>query len=87
MKFFSKVVGFICSSFLLLSPALVQANDSSRDKEIADRFAKCDINHDGKLTRDEANGCMPRIYSNFSSIDSANKGYVTVSEIQAMVNR
>jgi hypothetical protein len=30
---------------------------------------------------------MPRIYSNFSFIDSANKGYVTVAEIQAAANR
>ena len=66
---------------------LAIADDASRDKEIAERFAKCDVNHDGKLTKEEANGCMPRIYSNFSYIDSTNKGYVTVAEIQAMANR
>ena len=71
----------------MLVPLVVHADDASRDKEIAERFAKCDTNHDGKLTKEEANGCMPRIYSNFSYIDSANKGYVTVAEIQAMANR
>ena len=71
----------------MLVPFVAHADDASRDKEIAQRFAKCDTNHDGKLTKEEANGCMPRIYSNFSYIDSANKGYVTVTEIQAMANR
>jgi Ca2+-binding EF-hand superfamily protein len=64
-------------------PFLSHAADSGMDAEIAARFAKCDVNHDGKLTKEEANGCMPRIYNNFSYLDSGNKGYVTVAEIQA----
>jgi len=87
MKSFVKNTFCIALSSLLMIPLLVQADDASRDKEIAERFAKCDVNHDGKLTREEANGCMPRIYNNFSYIDSTNKGYVTVAEIQAMANR
>ena len=63
------------------------ADEASRNKEIAERFAKCDKNHDGKLTMDEAKGCMPRIYDHFSYIDSGNKGYVTVAQIQAMADR
>lgn len=66
--------------------ALAQGN-ASRDKEIAERFAKCDTNKDGKLTLSEAKGCMPRIYDNFSMIDVQGRGYVTVAEIQAMANR
>ncbi|WP_128113563.1 hypothetical protein [Polynucleobacter necessarius] len=62
------------------------ADDASKNREIAQRFAKCDINHDGKLTKDEAKGCMPRIYDHFSYIDSGNKGYLTVSEIQAVAD-
>ncbi len=87
MKSFSKQIIFVGLSGLLAVPLLVLADDASRNQEIAERFAKCDTNHDGKLTKEEANGCMPRIYSNFSYIDSANKGYVTVAEIQAMANR
>jgi Ca2+-binding EF-hand superfamily protein len=63
------------------------ADEASRNKEIAERFAKCDKNRDGKLTMDEAKGCMPRIYDHFSYIDSSNKGYVTVAQIQAMADR
>lgn len=72
---------------LALSPVLSYADDASRNKEIAQRFAKCDTNHDGKLTKDEAKGCMPRIYDHFSYLDSGNKGYLTVAQIQAVADR
>ena len=72
---------------ILAAPLLAHADEASRDQEIVERFAKCDTNKDGKLTKEEAKGCMPRIYNNFSYIDSSNKGYVTVAEIQAMANR
>ena len=80
---------FLTLAFFLLlaAPILAHANEASRDQEIVERFAKCDTNKDGKLTKEEAKGCMPRIYNNFSYIDSSNKGYVTVAEIQAMANR
>jgi Ca2+-binding EF-hand superfamily protein len=87
MKNLSKFIILTGLNSLLLVPFVVHADDASRNKEIAERFAKCDTNHDGKLTKEEADGCMPRIYSNFSYIDSGNKGYVTVAEIQAMANR
>jgi len=87
MKSLIKKIISIALSSLVAIPLLALADDVSRDKEIAERFAKCDVNHDGKLTREEANGCMPRIYDHFSYIDSSNKGYVTVAEIQAMANR
>ena len=74
-------------SSCIFMPLLAHADDASRNKEIAERFAKCDVNRDGKLTKDEAKGCMPRIYNNFSYIDSSNKGYVTVAEIQAIADR
>ena len=84
MKITSLALAF---SVLLATPILAHADEASRDQEIVERFAKCDTNKDGKLTKEEAKGCMPRIYNNFSYIDSTNKGYVTVAEIQAMANR
>jgi Ca2+-binding EF-hand superfamily protein len=72
---------------LAFLPLNVSADDASRNQEIAERFAKCDTNRDGKLTMNEAKGCMPRIYEHFSYIDTANKGYVTVAQIQAMASR
>jgi Ca2+-binding EF-hand superfamily protein len=63
------------------------ADNSVLNKEIADRFASCDKNRDGKLTKQEAKGCMPRVFDHFSDIDTDNKGYVTVSQIQALASR
>jgi Ca2+-binding EF-hand superfamily protein len=79
---------FIFSSIAgLVICTMAYADNSMRNKEIADRFASCDKNHDGKLTKEEAKGCMPRIYDHFSFIDSDNKGYVTVAQIQNMASR
>lgn len=80
----------ILSSFILLassiSPSLSYADSASQNQEIIERFTKCDTNKDGKLTKEEAKGCMPRVYNNFSYIDSANKGYVTLAQIQALAS-
>jgi Ca2+-binding EF-hand superfamily protein len=84
---------FVKNALILVACALsalplnVSADEASRNKEISERFAKCDTNRDGKLTLAEAKGCMPRIYDHFSYIDTANKGYVTVAEIQTMASR
>ena len=84
---FAKNILFLAIGALSSLPMAALADDASRNKEIVDRFAKCDKNHDGKLTMDEAKGCMPRIYDHFSKIDSGKKGYVTVAEIEAVASR
>ncbi|QWE01335.1 hypothetical protein FD967_04715 [Polynucleobacter sp. JS-Mosq-20-D10] len=83
-------IGSLCligtAAFMFLAvPAY--ANEASRNKEIQERFAKCDTDRDGKLTMVEAKGCMPRIYDHFSRIDEQGRGYVTVAQIQAMADR
>ncbi len=85
--YFAKNIFLVAACALSSLPMSAHADDASRNKEIAERFAKCDTNRDGKLTLAEAKGCMPRIYDHFSYIDTANKGYVTVAQIQAMASR
>ena len=87
MKILISNLGLASTTALLLMSTPVFADDSSRNQEIQERFAKCDTNHDGKLTPNEAKGCMPRIYDHFTRIDQQNKGYVTVAEIEAMAAR
>ena len=82
----TKYTNLISAILLILITAPAHADDASRNKQIRERFAKCDTNHDGKLTRNEANGCMPRIYDNFSMIDQQNKGFVTVLEIEKIAD-
>ena len=55
---------------------------TGRAKEIAERFAAADKNHDGKLTLEEARAGMPRIAAAFDKIDVDNKGYLTLEQIQ-----
>jgi len=87
MVLFPKNLSALAALLLCFTPMQSFADDTSRDKEIQERFAKCDTNHDGKLTLNEAKGCMPRIYDHFSRIDTQGRGYVTATEIQAMADR
>jgi Ca2+-binding EF-hand superfamily protein len=84
MRLLITELALISAAACMLVAAPSYADDASRNKEIQERFAKCDINRDGKLTLEEAKGCMPRIYDHFSRIDQQNRGYVTVAEIEAM---
>jgi len=87
MHIYLKNLSALTALLLCLTSMQSFADDTSRNKEIQQRFAKCDTNHDGKLTLNEAKGCMPRIYDHFARIDAQGRGYVTVAEIQAMADR
>ncbi|HQR83825.1 MAG TPA: hypothetical protein PL192_02760 [Polynucleobacter sp.] len=82
MRTISQSICMAGAAAVLLLPLPSIADSASKNQEIAERFAKCDTNKDGKLTPEEAKGCMPRIYDHFSYIDSDNKGYLTVTQIQ-----
>ena len=47
------------------------------------RFAEADANHDGKLSREEAQAKMPRLAQHFDEIDTGKTGYVTKDQVQA----
>jgi hypothetical protein len=71
-------LGLACAfSALATDPPL-----TGRAKEIAERFAAADKNHDGKLTLAEAKAGMPRIAEAFDKIDTENRGYLTLEQIQ-----
>jgi len=79
---------FVWVSLSLLSAAHVLAAEpalTGRAKEVAERFAAADKNHDGKLTLEEAKEGMPRIAAAFEKIDTENKGYLTLEQIQEVV--
>ncbi len=50
---------------------------------LVQRFATANVTHDGRLTRQQAQGGMPMVARNFDSIDIEHKGYVTLPEIRA----
>jgi hypothetical protein len=72
---------------LFLALAWPAGADTSRDEQIAERFAAADTNHDGKLTLAEAEAGMPRVAANFSKIDADGSGTVTLAEIEALADR
>jgi Ca2+-binding EF-hand superfamily protein len=49
------------------------------------RFAAADKDRDGKLTREECQAGMSRIYKGFDRIDADQKGYITLDQIVAFV--
>lgn len=51
--------------------------------EITKRFTKADADQSGTLTLSEAQNGMPRVAKNFSAIDSAGTGAVTLDQIKA----
>lgn len=79
---------------LLLVPAIaaaapqVDANSPQAQrmlKMLDQKFADADTDHDGKLTRAEADAGMPRVAAHFSDIDSSGQGYVTLDQVKAYV--
>ncbi len=83
--FWERAAFFVAVGFFGLAHAA--GADTSRDEEIAERFASADTNHDGQLTLAEAEAGMPRVAANFTKIDADKSGTVTLAEIEAMANR
>ena len=84
----------IYSNLLILSIALTAIAPASAqtaamiNRMIDSRFASSDTNRDGKLTKVEAKaGGMDRVVANFDQLDPKRRGYVTKSQIKAMVAR
>ena len=53
--------------------------------QLAARFAKADVNGDGRLTREEAQQGMPRIYAHFDEMDAGKNGYLTLEYFQSFM--
>jgi hypothetical protein len=80
----------LLAAFAALLPtaaALAQTADAGRaaqmQAELKKRFTAADANGDGQLTREEAQGRMPRVHQDFDAIDATHKGFVTLADIQA----
>lgn len=65
-------------------PALAGQNDALVAR-LTQRFNGADKDHDGKLTKAEAQAGMPRVYANFDRIDTGKKGYLTLDQIKAAI--
>lgn len=71
----------------LAAPQLDEANREQALEQLEARFKQADVDQDGKLTYAEAQRGMPRVAKNFSKIDVAGNGYVTVEQIGAFIQQ
>ncbi|MGO4328932.1 MULTISPECIES: EF-hand domain-containing protein [unclassified Cupriavidus] len=56
---------------------------AERKKWFSERFREADVDHDGKLTREEARAGMPEVYKRFDQLDTRKRGYVTERQVGA----
>ncbi len=85
-----KTLAVIALSLGLLAVAQSDERFSSAQKAqmenlLQQRFAQADTNHDGQVTRDEANGVMPRLFRHFAQVDADHSGAVTMDEIHQAI--
>jgi Ca2+-binding EF-hand superfamily protein len=86
----SLIAAVVCLSLSHTVPALAQQQpDSARiaqlKAQMVERFRQADANSDGRVTKAEAAGKMPRLHANFEAVDGDRNGYVTPEEIVAQV--
>jgi Ca2+-binding EF-hand superfamily protein len=83
-------VAVIAISALVVSLSAC-AQDGNRSQQMAekakDRFAAADINHDGFLSREEAQKGTPRLADHFDDIDTDHDGQLSTSEILAYLKQ
>ncbi len=86
MKSLSRVVATVL--FAVVVPVTVAKADIDPETlaTLKTRFAAADKNGDGKLTREECQAGMPRIYRGFDKIDADGKGYITLDQIITFVS-
>jgi len=82
-------VASLVVTFLVLSACAVQAQQASRlDKfqaRLAERFSAADQDHDGWVTRAEAEAGMPFVARNFDQIDAKGQGRLSQDDILAFL--
>lgn len=70
-----------------LPAAQAQSRNAAREQqmeaELQKRFAAADLDHDGRVTRAEAQAGMPLVFQYFDEIDSARNGSLTLAQIAA----
>jgi Ca2+-binding EF-hand superfamily protein len=80
----SAIALFMMLGITLSGVALAQAPSAQKVEE---KFKAADVNHDGKLTFEEAKAGMPRVAKAFAKIDVEKKGYITLEQLQAFADK
>ncbi|MFX1681019.1 EF-hand domain-containing protein [Mitsuaria sp. CC2] len=67
---------------LALTTLPAQAQNGKAAQKLEDRFAAADKDHDGKLTKAEAEAGMPRLAKHFDEVDTQKTGSVTLDQVK-----
>jgi len=67
---------------LALTTQPAQAQSGKAAQKLEDRFAAADKDHDGKLTKAEAEAGMPRLAKHFDEVDTQKAGSVTLDQVK-----
>ncbi|HEY1394552.1 EF-hand domain-containing protein [Roseateles sp.] len=67
---------------LALATLPAQAQSGKPAQKLEDRFAAADKDHDGKLTKAEAEAGMPRLAKHFDAVDTQKTGSVTLDQVK-----
>jgi Ca2+-binding EF-hand superfamily protein len=78
-----RIRSIIVLLFLGASASTVSPAQSPSPQKIEAKFRAADVNHDGKLTLEEAKAGMPRVAKVFDKIDVEKKGYITLEQLEA----
>lgn len=80
------VIALALGTALAMSASAQSASRAERlHAKLSERFAAADQNHDGRLSKAEAEGGMPFVARNFEQIDQAGKGSLSQDEITAWI--
>ena len=79
---FTLAIALAAASAAAFAQAPAAPDKQDMRARISTRFSAADVDHDGKLTREEA-AKMPMVARNFDQIDKTKKGYVTLEDLQA----
>ncbi|OWQ93987.1 calcium-binding protein [Roseateles aquatilis] len=67
---------------LALTALPAHAQEGKAAQKLEERFAAADKDHDGKLTKAEAQAGMPRVAKHFDEIDTQKTGAVTLEQVK-----
>ncbi|MDG2525282.1 EF-hand domain-containing protein [Stenotrophomonas sp. HITSZ_GD] len=71
------------------APAASSLTDAQRERlaQAAERFRAADTNHDGQISRAEADASLPRIAKRFDQLDADGNGQLSADEFREAMAR
>jgi Ca2+-binding EF-hand superfamily protein len=81
------IAAIACIATFIALPSAAQQPQAAQVEQLkaqmVQRFEQADTDGDGRLTKAETNGKMPRLHRNFEAVDGDRDGYVNQAEIVA----